>query len=144
MKLTWRHVASIVGAWLASVAVFAYAGSDLGLSITGIAFLLFIVPVLFAGFIDWVQARPVADGHSPLGRAWRLACAAPVLVFGIASIAIGVAIVGWVLFNHLIERQPEYTGGSVWISFGIGPMAVAFGVGVIRSSLEREPVVEED
>lgn len=38
--------------------------------------------------------------------------------------ACGLAIIGWVIYNSLIRRLPEYTGG--FLTFGLGPIMVFF------------------
>lgn len=60
----------------------------------------------------------------------------PQTLFAITAIGIGVAIVAWVLYNLLVERQPEFRGGSIGLVIGL----ILFGVGWL-SRLFRKPRV---
>lgn len=139
MKLNWSRMAWIVGTWLLAAVVFTLADSELGMFATGIAFIFLIIPILIASFIDWASSRPVSEGTTVAARFGRLVAAGPAILFGLTSITIGFAIIAWVLYNTFVERQPEYTGSTPWMSFGIAPAAIAFGASVIRSTLRAEP-----
>jgi hypothetical protein len=43
-----------------------------------------------------------------------------------------------VLYNTLVERQPEYTGGLM--TLGVGPALVLFGMTWLRSAFRGQPV----
>lgn len=48
-------------------------------------------------------------------------------VFGMLAICSGVAIIGWICYNELIERLPQYTGCHWWEPFGVGPVLISIG-----------------
>lgn len=81
-------------------------------------------PISILSYLDFVRARAAA---SPTITPTTRVFAAPVALLGLASLAIGLALIGWVLFNVFIERQPSYTGDAVWPSFGVGPLLIIFG-----------------
>ena len=53
----------------------------------------------------------------------------PQTLFAITAIGIGVAIVAWVLYNLLVERQPEFRGGSIGLVIGL----ILFGAAGFRA-----------
>ena len=58
----------------------------------------------------------------------------PQTLFAITAIGIGIAIVAWVLYNLLVERQPEFRGGSIGLVIAL----ILFGIGWL-SRLFRRP-----
>jgi len=68
----------------------------------------------------------------------RVVASFPALTFGIGSVIIGVGIIGWVLYNYLIERQPEFTGSIVFAGLGIGPALIYFGYSFIKNMFGKE------
>lgn len=60
----------------------------------------------------------------------------PQTLFAITAISIGVAIVVWVLYNLLVERQAEFRGGSIGLVIGL----ILVGAGCL-SRLLRKPRV---
>ena len=64
------------------------------------------------------------------------------LTLGVIAIAMGSAIIVWVLWNELIHRFPQYTGTHWWEPLGIGPAMIAIGVYwlmTLRQPPEKEP-----
>lgn len=51
-------------------------------------------------------------------------------------------MIGWVLYNTFIDRQPEYTGG--FLTFGIGPILTLFGAFWIREAFTRQGIPDEE
>ena len=109
------------------LAVALAAGTELARSIFVFALVLVGLPLGIVCFIDLtadLQSRP----HEWWGaRVAAVAASVPVLMLGLVSIALGLAIIAWVLYNQLIERQSEFTGGSALFPLGIGPALVAVG-----------------
>ena len=109
-----------------------YANSLVGYSI----FTLFVVllPLYVLSSKDALEYIGHATELSATQRlvAWLVACI-PVLTFGLLATGIGAAIIFWVLYNFLVERQPEFTGPAMFGGFGIGPALVVFGLYTLRS-----------
>ncbi len=57
------------------------------------------------------------------------------LVMGATSCLIGATIILWVLYNHLIQRLPEFRPAPLIGAFGIGPVLCIVGVQWIRKAL---------
>lgn len=71
------------------------------------------------------------------GRASRIAgwiLGIPQTLFAIVAASIGISIVVWVLYNLLIERQPEFRAGSIGFVIAL----LLFGIGWL-SRLFRKP-----
>ncbi|MEJ2425100.1 MAG: hypothetical protein P8101_11690, partial [Candidatus Thiodiazotropha sp.] len=73
----------------------------------------------------------------------RLIASGPALMFGLLGIICGGAIGAWVLYNLLIERQPEFTGSFI-AGFGIGPALLLFGLRMVMSIFRRAAMTEAD
>jgi hypothetical protein len=48
-------------------------------------------------------------------------------LLALSAVAIGLAMIAWVVYNTFIERMPQYTGG--FMTLGIAPLMLTFGVG---------------
>ena len=92
------------------------------------------LPLAIVLYLEYVRARAAG---SPVPTLPTRALAAPIALLGFASLAIGIGIVGWVLFNVLIERQPAYTGDARLPSLGLGPLLILFGWRQLRRPLSR-------
>lgn len=106
-------------------------------------FLLFIfvgLPFLILAWIDLGSTLRSLDNPSPPQRVLGILFGAPQAVFGITSVFIGLSIVGWVLYNSLIETQPQYSGG--FLTLGVGPALVIFGFHWVRAAFKRESKAE--
>lgn len=115
----------------------------IGLTHNGGFFLGFVVslPLAILYWMDLGQAiRNSADQRTWV-RLLGFLMGVPQALFGLACAATGAAIIGWVLYNTLIERQPEYSGG--FLGFGIGPALVLFGVGWLVSAFRRNRAADE-
>ncbi|QSX42399.1 hypothetical protein [Shewanella cyperi] len=102
-------------------------------------FLEFVVllPLLVLMSADALHALDVDPGGKKAARvAVRLIASGPVLVFGLLGIICGGAGIVWVLYNLLIERQPEFNG-SFYAGFGIGPAVLLFGIAKVLSVFRR-------
>ena len=49
-------------------------------------------------------------------------------LMGLLSLAIGGTIICWVLYNYLVERKKEFTGGNTFSGFGIPSALVGVGI----------------
>ena len=68
----------------------------------------------------------------------------PAFSFGLIALVTGLTLIVWVLYNVLVERQPEFRW-SPWQGFGIGPPLVVAGWIWMRRALGREePSFVED
>lgn len=65
-------------------------------------------------------------------RALRALIAVPQAIIGLASLCMGLGMIGWVLYNSLVERLPQYSGG--FLTFGVSSMLVLFGFGLLRNA----------
>jgi hypothetical protein len=92
------------------------------------------LPISIIFYLDYVRAR--AAEPEGLDLPTRI-LAAPIALLGVVSLAIGLAIVGWVLFNEFIERQPSYTGNALLPSLGVGPLLILFGWRQLRRPLSQ-------
>lgn len=59
----------------------------------------------------------------------------PQTIFGLLSIAIGVTLIGWILYNLLIEQQEEFSGSI--FSIGSSLTFIIFGVLWLRRAFKR-------
>jgi hypothetical protein len=92
------------------------------------------VPLTILFYVDFVRARAAA---SPTVTRSTRALAAPIALFGLISLAIGLALIGWVLYNVFVERMPSYRSDTWLPSFGIGPLLVLFGWRQLRRPFSR-------
>lgn len=64
----------------------------------------------------------------------------PQALFGLVCLLSGVAIVVWVLYNSFWHTEANYTGG--FLTFGIGPLLVLFGIGLLADAFRRSSANE--
>jgi hypothetical protein len=48
-------------------------------------------------------------------------------VFALLALLIGSSMIVWILYNELVERQPQYVRPPLAGAFGIAPLMLAFG-----------------
>ena len=107
-------------------------GETIGFTV-GIVWIFVCIPVSILVFLDWFRS-PSTGG---LDRALKNVARVPVLLFGGLAVLSGVAVLVWITYNLLIERQPQFR----WTSLeGISAMAavIMFGTHLIRASLRRQ------
>ena len=63
--------------------------------------------------------------------------ALPQAIVGLLSLCMGLAIIGWVLYNSFVERLPGYSGG--FLTFGVSTALALFGFGLLRNAFSRTP-----
>jgi hypothetical protein len=120
LKSTAIKLSGAIGLMVLSVVCLRFTHNDF-------FFLSFIVGFIFS-IMYWIEVGGhLRDLENP--RRWQrllgFAFGVPQALLGITSIAMGVAIIGWVLYNSLIERTSEYSGG--FLTLGIAPMLIAAG-----------------
>ena len=100
--------------------------------------LLFFVatPFFFLSCFDLGKALRNLENPTPGTKILGFLFGLPQAMFGLISVLFGLAIIGWVLYNLLIERQEEFTGG--FFTFGMGPAMVAFGIIWLRRAFKRD------
>lgn len=104
-----------------------------------VGYLLFVIFVIELPIVV-VMSRDVLfrlntseNDNVPFRLAVRTLASIPSFVFGATSVFIGLAIVGWVLYNVFIETLPAYTGHMLLPSLGIGPILVYWGYSTLKS-----------
>lgn len=90
-------------------------------AVLGIVYILLLIPFGILRMIDFYRTN---DGTTFLSRIFNALFRLPLALFGLVCLVAGVAIIGWVLDNVLVERQKESSGPSFVFSLG------SFGVGV--------------
>ncbi|MBN7770648.1 hypothetical protein KUV44_17595 [Marinobacter daepoensis] len=108
-------------------------------------FLLFIfvgLPVLILAWIDLGSALRSLEHPTHLQRMLGVLFGVPQAVLGITSVFIGLSIIGWVLYNSLVETQQQYSGG--FLTLGVGPALAIFGIYWARAAFKREGKAEND
>lgn len=108
-------------------------------------FLLFIfvgLPVLIVAWIDLGSELRRLENPTLFQKVLGVLFGVPQAVLGVTSVLIGLSIVGWVLYNSLVETQPQYSGG--FLTLGVGPALVVFGLYWARVAFKRESYMEND
>jgi hypothetical protein len=95
-------------------------------SVLAIGSIFLGIPISIALYLDFVRALGRQPETRPVGLSAIVLCA-PIFVLGALSLISGSAIIVWVLYNTLIERDPHYSGPTSFGGFGIGPLLVIFG-----------------
>lgn len=108
-------------------------------------FILFIfvgIPIFILAWVDLGRAVRSVRNPSVSLRMLGIIFGVPQALLGTIAIALGVSVVGWVLYNSIIERQSEYSGG--FLMFGIAPALVLFGLYWVRAAFKREMNAEHE
>ena len=103
-------------------------------------FVLFIfvgLPVFIMSVMDLGKTLRESQSPSYLVMILGMLLGVPQALLGLVAIALGAAIVVWVLYNTFVERQPEYTGG--FLTFGLGPALILVGWYWLRQAFARSP-----
>jgi hypothetical protein len=107
-------------------------------AVLGIVYIFLLIPV---GILRMIEFYRTNDGTTLLSRIFNLLFRVPLALFGLVCLVVGVAIIGWVLYNVFVERQKEYSGPGFVIglvSFGVGVPLVFYGWFTLRSVLRRK------
>jgi len=125
--------------WKLAVSLLVLASSFLLLRVNG-WFSLGIVVALPVSILYWfdygVELRQQPDA-SRARRVLGLVMGIPQALFGGVCFLIGVSMLIWVLYNSLWKRLPEYDGS--FLTFGLGPVFVLFGAGLVVDAFRRRP-----
>lgn len=104
----------------------------------GVVCSVIVMVALASAFLYMLELRQalleIEHAHWTV-RGLRMLIALPQAIAGIVSLCLGVAIIGWVLYNSFVERVPEYSGG--FLTFGISLVLVLFGFGLLRDAFSR-------
>ena len=122
----------------ASIAAMPLSAVLIGLTHNDIFFLSFLAGLL-ASILYWVDlGRELRQTQSAgtTARILGVVMGVPQALLGLISAGVGLSIIGWVLYNTFIERQPQYSGG--FLTLGIGPILVLFGLAWVRSAFRNE------
>ena len=107
-------------------------------SVLGIVYILLLIPFGILRMIDFYRTN---DATTMLSRVFNVLFRVPLALFGFVCLVAGVAIIGWVLYNVLVERQKEYSGPRFIVglgSFGVGVPLVLYGWFTLRSVVRRK------
>lgn len=101
-----------------------------------IFFFVFIAGFIFTLLYCMDLGQELRDGDGWASRVLGILLGVPQALLGLCCVALGVTMIGWVLYNMFIERDEHYTGGLM--AFGFGPAMVLLGtfwiVGAFRRS----------
>ena len=130
---------------LAAVAFFLFClgwfisltNSDGWLTLWFVLFIFVGLPIFFMSWIDVGKSMRETDNPSRLIATLGMLFGVPQALLGLVSIALGAAMVVWVVYNSFIERQAEYSGG--FLSFGLGPALILAGWYWLRQAFSRSP-----
>lgn len=121
------------------VPVIASIVSDQTVSaVLSIIYIFVLVPFGILRMIDFYRTN---DGATVLSRLFNALFRVPLALFGLVCLVAGGAVIGWVLYNVLWERQKEYTGPRFilgFCSFGVGVPHVLYGWLTLRSVVRRK------
>ena len=131
IKLYIVFAAFVVNLFLIPI-IGKYANHLVGYSLFTLFVVLLPLYVLFSKDALVHIASTTNIGASQKVLAWVIACI-PAFTFGLLATGFGAAIIVWVLYNYLIERQPEFTVPVVFGSFGIAPAMLFFGIYTLKS-----------
>ena len=107
-------------------------------SVLGIAYIFLLIPFAILRAIDFYRTN---DDTTMFGRIFNIVFRVPLALFGLTCLVVGVAIIGWVLYNVFVRRQKEYSGPNYIFglgSFGVGVPLVLYGWFTLRSVLRRK------
>lgn len=131
LKFTAIKLSVAIGVMVLSVVCLRFTHNDF-------FFLSFIIGFIFS-IMYWIDVGGhLRDLENP--RRWQrllgFAFGVPQALLGITSITMGVATIGWVLYNSLVEKTPEYSGG--FLTLGIAPMLIAAGAFWVVLAFKRD------
>jgi hypothetical protein len=127
MKIVHKFIAAIT-LLVASVFLLRFNG---WFSLGAVAAL----PLVILYWFDLGRELRNSSSSSRTGRTVGFLMGVPQALFGILCLAMGVLLIGWVLYNSLWQRDSHYSGG--FLTFGIGPMLALFGFGLVFDAFKK-------
>jgi hypothetical protein len=100
----------------------------------GVGFVV-ALPLVILLWFDLGRELRTSPSSGRVGRIAGLLMGVPQALFGLVCATAGIAIVCWVLYNSFWKQDPNYTGG--FLTFGVGPLLVLFGVGLALDAFRR-------
>lgn len=127
-----KRIAISIGVIVFAVPLIPLLPDPLG-AILGISLMFIGLPVLIVLVIDLGKILREAPGLSRQARILGFLLSFPQATLGVLSLLLGCSILAWAAYNFLIERQREFTGGSL-PSLGIGPALITCGYFWMKSA----------
>ncbi len=93
------------------------------------------LPLMIVLWFDLGRELRASTSTSQFVRVAGLLMGLPQALFGVVCLVAGISIICWVLYNSLWQRDPHYIGG--FLTFGIGPLAALFGLGLLTDAFKR-------
>lgn len=140
MKPQLIKLLSAVSTFITLCVAISYTQSENWLTAWFLLLIFFALPLLTLNWIEFGQALRNIPSPSRTMFILGVFFGLPQAFFGLLSVICGIAIIGWVLYNSLISRKHEYTGG--FLTFGLGPALALFGVVWLRSAFTRQRASE--
>lgn len=106
--------------------------------VSGYFFLPFLIalPLALLYWLDMGQALRNEGEGSRLRRMVGIAMGVPQALLGLLCVVAGIAIIVWLIYNHFIERQPEYRNNpGGWL---FAPLLVLVGAGWLLSAFRGD------
>jgi hypothetical protein len=132
-----KKLAGAIGFIVALVALIAVSSDDTMLTVLPLLLIFLGLPVVVLCGIEAGRTLRALPDVPASWKAIGILLSIPQAIFGLISVLLGLAIILWVAYNFLVERQPEFTGGVI-PSTGIGPALVAAGWWWLRSACRKE------
>ena len=107
---------------------------DWGAIVGGVAF-VFALACAFLWLLELRSALLAEKAAKWPKRTLGMLIGLPQAIFGLFSLCAGLAIIGWVLYNNFVERQPEYSGG--FLTFGMSTGMTVYGYRWLRNAFQR-------
>ncbi|MCD9097111.1 hypothetical protein LU699_15125 [Luteimonas fraxinea] len=133
MRLAFRKLLSAFAAMVLSVLALRHMHSD-------VFFFTFIAAMILA-IMYWLDVGAelrAAEDPSPALRILGILLGVPQALLGFTCLIAGTAVVLWVLYNLVVERQPGFP--SLILGFGVGPSLITFGFGWLIYAFRRQPL----
>ena len=139
MRDKWTRVGGAVSFLVVLAGAGSLAEGETVRDVLAILFVLLGLPLVIVTLLDVLVGLRTRPPSSGLGRSLVVLLSAPLGALGLTSLAFGAAIIAWVLYNLLVETQPQFSGWSPFISFGIAPTLIGFGWFLVRLSVIPDP-----
>ena len=131
-----RKLAGAIGFIVVLVALITLLSDDTTLVMLFLLLIFLGIPVLILSGIEAGRTLRTLPDVPPAWKAIGILLSLPQAIFGLSSVLLGLAIILWVAYNFLVERQPEFTGGVI-PSLGIGPLLLVAGWWWLRSAFRK-------